>query len=228
VLRSSTPPIVAWVSSVGCSSAQAASGRGLASVFGDAVTVHPFSQRAEHSHGYRETALQLGMVPAQTTMSGFGGEGPRRRTATLRSYRPLDERPRRAALPALYRELLESIYVNVGLSIEALPEPVPVEGEVVTADIDEPRLLGFLRLQRWDGEAATAMKRAVRHLLSLHVDVVYADVGLVTVGEVHPTAESRPRVGHPGGRAQYSSCRRIHTWNASPSSRPLGVRSRIP
>jgi GNAT superfamily N-acetyltransferase len=69
-----------------------ASERGLASVFGDAVTIHPFSKRAERSHGYRETALQLGMVPARTTMRGFGGDGPSRRTATLRSYRPLDER----------------------------------------------------------------------------------------------------------------------------------------
>jgi N-acetylglutamate synthase-like GNAT family acetyltransferase len=73
---------------------------GLASVFGDAVTIHPFSQRAERSHGYRETALQLGMLPAQTTMRGFGGEGPERRTATLRSYRPFEAHPRQAALPA--------------------------------------------------------------------------------------------------------------------------------
>src|SRR5207244_2237319 len=82
--------------------------RGLASVFGDAVTIHPFSQRVERSNGYFETALQLGMVPAQTTMRGFGGEGPRRRTATLRSYRPLDAQPRQAALPTPYRGLLES------------------------------------------------------------------------------------------------------------------------
>jgi GNAT superfamily N-acetyltransferase/anti-sigma regulatory factor (Ser/Thr protein kinase) len=161
-----------------------ASERGLASVFGDAVTIHPFSQRAERSHGYRETALQLGMVPAQTAMRGFGGEGPRRRTATLRSSRPLDERPRRAALPAQYRDLLESVYTNAGLSIEARAERGRVEGEGVTADVDEPRSLGFLRLQRWDGESGTALQRAVRHLLSLHVDVVYADVDLVTVADV--------------------------------------------
>jgi hypothetical protein len=124
------------------------------------------------------------MVPAQTAMRGFGGEGPRRRTATLRSSRPLDERPRRAALPAHYRDLLESVYTNAGLSIEARTEPGRVEGEAVTADVDEPRALGFLRLQRWDPEAATALQRAVRHLLSLHVDVVYADVDLVTVADV--------------------------------------------
>jgi N-acetylglutamate synthase-like GNAT family acetyltransferase/anti-sigma regulatory factor (Ser/Thr protein kinase) len=164
--------------------------RGLASVFGDAVTIHPFSQRAEYSHGYRETALQLGMVPARTTMRGFGGEGPTRRTATLRSYKPLDERPRQAALPAPYRELLESLYANVGLTIEARTQPPQPEGEALTADVDEPRSLGFLRLQRWDGEANSALKGAVRHLLSRHVDVVYADIDLVAVADVNEaTAE---------------------------------------
>jgi GNAT superfamily N-acetyltransferase/anti-sigma regulatory factor (Ser/Thr protein kinase) len=168
----------------------AATERGLVSVFGDAVTIHPFSQRAERSHGYRETALQLGMVPAQTAMRGFGGEGPRRRTATLRSYRLFDEQARQAALPAPYRDLLESVYANVGLSIKARTETAPVEGEVVTSNVDEPRSLGFLRVRRWDAEAGTTLKRAVRHLLSRHVDVVYADVDLVAVGDVNKaTAE---------------------------------------
>jgi N-acetylglutamate synthase-like GNAT family acetyltransferase len=169
----------------------AATGRGLAAVFGDAVTMHPFSQRAESSHGYRETALQLGMFPAQTTMRGFGGDGPGRRTATLRSYRPFDGQPREVALPAQYRELLESIYTNVGLSIEPRAEPAPPHGDAVTAMSDEPRALGFLRLRRWDEESAGALKQAVRHLLSQHVDVVYADLDLAAVSDLDAaTAES--------------------------------------
>jgi N-acetylglutamate synthase-like GNAT family acetyltransferase/anti-sigma regulatory factor (Ser/Thr protein kinase) len=168
----------------------AARERGLASVFGDAVTIHPFSQRVELSHGYRETALQLGMVPAQTTMRGFGGGGPSRRTATLRSYRPFDEHPRQLGLPAPYRELLEDVYANVGLAIEARTEPASLEGEGLTANVDEPRSLGFLRLRRWDGEAGSALTGAVRHLLSRHVDVVYADVDLLAVADVNEaTAE---------------------------------------
>jgi N-acetylglutamate synthase-like GNAT family acetyltransferase/anti-sigma regulatory factor (Ser/Thr protein kinase) len=168
----------------------AATERGLASVFGDAVTIHPFSQRAERSHGYRETALQLGMVPALTTMRGFDGEGPRRRTATLRTYRPFDAHPRQVTLPAPYRQLLESVYANVGLSIVARTEPAPPEGDAVTAELDEPRALGFLRLRRWDEETATALTRAVRHLLSRHVDVLYADLDLVAEGDLdEATAE---------------------------------------
>ena len=164
--------------------------RRLASVFGDAVTMHPFSQRAERSNGYYETALQLGMFPAQTTMRGFGGEGPRRRTATIRSYRPFDEQPRRVALPAVYRELLESVYANVGLTIEARTQPAPFAGEALTVEIDEPRALGFLRLRHCEGEAGPALKDAVHHVLSRHVDVAYADVDLEAVTDVNEaTAE---------------------------------------
>jgi hypothetical protein len=119
------------------------------------------------------------MVPAQTTMRGFGSGGPRRRTATLRSYRPLDARPRQAALPDAYRELLERIYANVGLSIDLGAERASVEGDAVTADLDQPRSLGFLRLRRWDGASASALKQQVRHLLSRHADVIYADIDLV-------------------------------------------------
>jgi GNAT superfamily N-acetyltransferase len=162
----------------------AARERELAAVFGDAVTIHPFSQRAELSHGYRETALQLGMVPAQTTMRGFGREGPKRRTATLRSYRPLDAHARQAALPASYRALLESAYENLGVSVDARTEPTPLEGEAVTANVDGARALGALRLRRWDGKAGAELERAVRHVLSQHVDVVYADVDLAAVGEL--------------------------------------------
>jgi N-acetylglutamate synthase-like GNAT family acetyltransferase/anti-sigma regulatory factor (Ser/Thr protein kinase) len=169
--------------------------RALTSVFGDAVTIHPFSQRVELSHGYRETALQLGMVPAQTTMRGLGGDGEKRRTATLRSYRPFDKHARRVALPAAYHELLESLYSNVGLSVEARTAPDPFQGDAVTADVDEPRALGFLRLRLWNREAGMELKRAVRHVLSRHVDVVYADVDLMTVGNVDEAALALNEVG---------------------------------
>ena len=162
----------------------AARGRDLAAVFGDAVTIHPFSQRAESAHGYRESALQLGMVPARTSMRGFGHEGPERRTATLRSYRPLDESVRPASLPTSYRELLESAYENLGLSVEDRAKPVEPEGEAVTATLDGARALGALRLRRWNGDTRAELERAVRHLLSRHVDVVYGDVDLATVEDL--------------------------------------------
>jgi N-acetylglutamate synthase-like GNAT family acetyltransferase len=173
----------------------AAADRGLASVFGDAVTIHPFSQRAESSHGYREAALQLGMLPAQTTVRGFGGDGPRRRTATLRSYRPLDCRPREVVLPDAYRELLESVYENLGLPLTQREVTAALEGDAVTAACDEPRALGFLRIRRWDDKTAATLTHEVRRLLSQHVDVVYADLDLAAVAKVDEATAAANELG---------------------------------
>jgi anti-sigma regulatory factor (Ser/Thr protein kinase)/N-acetylglutamate synthase-like GNAT family acetyltransferase len=173
----------------------AAVGNGLSSVFGDAVTIHPFSQRAELSHGYHETALQFGMVPAQTTMRGFGSGGPQRRTATLRSYRPLDGRSRHAARPEAYRELLERIYANVGLTTEPAAAQGSTDGDPVTTELDQARALGFLRLRRWDESAGAALKQQVRHLLSRHADVVYADIDLANVDDVDEATAAANELG---------------------------------
>jgi N-acetylglutamate synthase-like GNAT family acetyltransferase len=158
--------------------------RGLASVFGDAVTIHPFSQRVLFADGYNETALQLGMVPAHTTMRGFGGDAPGRRNAIIRSYRRFRDQPRQLTLPTVYTDLLEHLYDNAGLSIEARTASAPFEGAAITTEVDDARALGFLRLQRWDATTGAVLKGAVRHLLSQHVDVAYADVDLMAVADV--------------------------------------------
>jgi GNAT superfamily N-acetyltransferase len=163
--------------------------RGLMSVFGDAVTIHPFSQRVELAHGYREAALQLAMVPAQTTMRGVGGSATGRRTATLRSYRPFHARPREVALPAAYRDLLEAIYANLELPVGARTESPARDDERVTTAVDQPRALGFLRLRRWDGDTKPLLKQELRRLLALHLDVLYADVDLVAADPDEATAE---------------------------------------
>jgi N-acetylglutamate synthase-like GNAT family acetyltransferase len=173
-----------------------ARGRGLASVFGDATTLHPFSQRAERSHGYRETALLLGMVPGALTMRGFASHAAGRRTATLRSYRPFDDEPRQASPPSHYRDLLESVYANAGLSLVSRTDPPDTHaGEPVTVLVDEARALAFLRLREWSPEARAALSRAVHHALAEHVDVVYADVDLVTVDDTDEAAAELNELG---------------------------------
>lgn len=174
---------------------EAARERGLAGIFGDAVTIHPYSQRAERSHGYHETTLQLGMVPARTSMRGFGSDGPRRRTATLRSYRLFDDAPRRIAVPAPYRELLEVVYANVGLPLESAAAPAPGDGEAVTTDVDGLRALGFVRVGAWDAHTGPHLTAAVRHVLSQHVDVVYADLDLMGVGDVEEATSALNDLG---------------------------------
>src|SRR5436305_347249 len=155
---------------------------GLAAIYGDAVTMHPFSQRAEHAHGYRPSALMLGMVPAAVKMRSVQAGHPDRRTAAVRSYLLFDGARRPVTLPTGYETQLASLYEDLGLEWAA-PVLPDADGEAVTSENDSARGLAFLRVRRWHPGASENLVRTVRHLLSRHADLLYADVDMHAVGE---------------------------------------------
>jgi len=155
---------------------------GLAAIFGDAVTMHPFSQRAEHAHGYRPSALMLGMIPAAVTMRSVEAGHPERRTAVVRSYLLFDAGRRPVTLPGQYERPLAGLYDDLG--VERAPAvATDAGGEAVTGEDDSVRGLAFLRVRRWGAGAAEGLVHTVRHLLSRHADLLYADVDLHAVGD---------------------------------------------
>src|SRR4051794_8316581 len=85
--------------------------RGLLAVYGRAVTMHPFSQRAELAHGYVETAVCLAGSPGRVAMHGLSnGDTAGRRTALMVSFLPLRGASRPASLPERYRDRLLATY----------------------------------------------------------------------------------------------------------------------
>ncbi|HEX5250129.1 MAG TPA: hypothetical protein VFW14_10730 [Gaiellales bacterium] len=159
-----------------------ARGLGLAAIYGDAVTMHPFSQRAEHAHGYRPSALMLGMVPAAVTMRSVEAGHPERRTAVVRSYLLFDRARRPVTLPERYEGPLAALYDE--LLLERAPAvEMDADGDAVTSEDDSMRGLAFLRVRRWHPGAGDALVHTVRHLLSRHADLLYADVDLHAIGD---------------------------------------------
>ncbi len=155
---------------------------GLAAIYGDAVTMHPFSQRAEHAHGYRPSALMLGMVPPAVTMRSVEAGHPDRRTAVVRSYLLFDRARRPVTLPEGYETPLAGLYEDLDLE-RAAPGLPDADGDAVTSENDSARGLAFLRVRRWHAGAAEDLVRTVRHLLSHHADLLYADVDLHALGD---------------------------------------------
>ena len=158
-----------------------ARGIGLAAIYGDAVTMHPFSQRAEHAHGYQASALMLGMIPAAVTMQNIEAGHPERRTAVVRSYLLFDRTRRPVTLPERYEALLAGLYEDLDLE-QAAPVVQDAEGDAVTTADEPARGLAFLRVRHWYPGAAEDLVRTVRHLLSRHFDLLYADVDLHAAG----------------------------------------------
>ena len=165
---------------------------GLDAVWGRAVTVHPYSQRAESSHGYRDTALMLGSVPAKMTMEGVDAGGPGTRTASLLAYRILRHSERAVSLPTRHAGLLRATYDNVGLATTDPGRVAELAGEAVEIGEDATRSTGSITMRRPD---ASAFAKALRHLLARHHDVIYADLDLQRGVATDDTVQQLGEVG---------------------------------
>ncbi len=169
-----------------------ARGAGVPAIFGRAVTSHPYSQRAEHARGYRESALMLGSVPPGKP----DGDGLARRGASLLTYLPLDAAERPVAFPGRYQELLGAAYANLELpvgssnSVVALADLGDAPG--VAFERDEQRESAVITVGRWDEGSREGLLDGLRDAVRHHDDVAYCDLDLetLTTGELDEAVET--------------------------------------
>jgi anti-sigma regulatory factor (Ser/Thr protein kinase)/N-acetylglutamate synthase-like GNAT family acetyltransferase len=157
---------------------------GLRAVYGRAVTMHPYSQRAELAHGYRETALCLAASPGEVTMRGVAAATRAgRRTALMISFLPLRSGRRRASLPERYRGCLLDTYDRLGLAAPAPAQMAAQAPDVVAVEREAEAEVAVITVGGWDDAVAARAIAAIRMLLAEHVDVIYADLDLEAIAD---------------------------------------------
>ncbi len=109
-------------------------GLGMHTVFGEPVTYHIHMQRAGESNGFRETAMEMGLMPGET----YSGEGVTTdRVSTLLFFRIYRNIPQTVYLPAPYSQALRFMYGSFasGRNFSDANEPIPV-GTVTESKMD--------------------------------------------------------------------------------------------
>jgi serine/threonine-protein kinase RsbW len=194
---------------------------GVSAVYGRAVTMHPYSQRAELAQGYRETALCLAAYPGRVTMRGIPSAIPaERRTPLMVSFLPLRRDGRRATLPERYRERLLETYAALGLPAPVKSKPAASPARHITVARD-PDGTAELTLGDWNDALAQDAITAIRTLLAEHFDVIYADLDLAAITDPNPAVEAMRARGFsyaglwPHGRGDHDHLRlqRLNTPN---------------
>jgi serine/threonine-protein kinase RsbW len=96
---------------------------GLAGLFGEPVTNHPFSQKASYGLGFRDTALLLGYIPQSVLFKKIGDEALAQRMTLLLNFMLVGDCGRsRIYTPYHHRTMLAKIYDSLGLRRQlALP-----------------------------------------------------------------------------------------------------------
>jgi len=107
--------------------------RSLYALYGNALTVHALSQRANIKFGFQETALQLGWIPPGSTKvikeRGLKGAG---NILTFFKYLQ-DTRPYTVFIPKRYQKIMERLYSGIGL-MRIFEPPLPVTMAVLPAE----------------------------------------------------------------------------------------------
>ncbi|MEJ2555673.1 MAG: GNAT family N-acetyltransferase [Anaerolineae bacterium] len=93
--------------------------RELAGLFATAVTLHPFSQRATHRYGFRDSALLLGYAPRDVHFKQIVDQQLPQRETVIYSYQSLHVDSACCIFPPdHHRSMVARIYDNLGLERE--------------------------------------------------------------------------------------------------------------
>jgi anti-sigma regulatory factor (Ser/Thr protein kinase) len=88
-----------------------AAAQGLLGVYGEAVTVHPYSQKGNLALGFTETGVNLGDESSAVVFKDIDERAQSKRTATVIEYRATASGPGRVVYPpARHRDIIERIY----------------------------------------------------------------------------------------------------------------------
>ncbi|WP_448204225.1 hypothetical protein [Azospirillum sp. sgz302134] len=88
---------------------------GLLGLYGEAVTIHDHSQKANIAMGARETGILLDYIPAKRAFTAFDSPGAQRQTAVLFYIRLNREPARTVYAPLAHWGMVERIYRHAGL-----------------------------------------------------------------------------------------------------------------
>jgi serine/threonine-protein kinase RsbW len=157
--------------------------RGLKGVFGEAVTVHPFSQKTALQQGLRDCALFLCLLSPSVDFKGLKNE-PSARGSMLVQFKYLDTPPgREVYAPPRHADMLRAIYANLDPAsvprISTPPEDITGEGEPAYK-INLVRSLNFarIRIDRYGPNIVADIRLKLRELCLQRWDVIHLILNL--------------------------------------------------
>ncbi|BCD61045.1 MULTISPECIES: GNAT family N-acetyltransferase [unclassified Nitratiruptor] len=164
----------------------------LSALFGEAITFHPYSQKANARFGFVPTALQLGELHQMVRLKGHKYPFRDTRGAAVVEYLVFNRAKRKIFIPKRYKDWIEKTYALCQVPFEIAKkakekEQIAVEHNpafnIATIVIDGAK--GF------EKRATVIFEEAVKK----HPDMVYADICLASVANIDEVVEALRKLG---------------------------------
>lgn len=174
-----------------------ASKKNVVGVYGEAVTVHPYSQKGSIELGGGETGFLLGYSPGTVTFRNISDqEKPRRQSIALMFTPVSSTKPGAVYVPEVYKELIGSIYDRIGFRRKMVPEDSDTaittrRQAITTVSIRHDHNQALIQVERIGRKTADEIRFHLKHLTLERVDCIYVDLPLNQKGAGHVASEVR-------------------------------------
>ncbi len=134
---------------------------GFSAIYGEALTMHPFSQKANLRHNMIESAICLGLVPSSMEIEESIRSA--QKSGAMIAYLLFDPSPRSLYLPKRYRDELLKVYKRAGLDVSPANSST-LNREILTTHINTMLNSGVIVIENvFDMPAFTQVFEHLRH-----------------------------------------------------------------
>jgi N-acetylglutamate synthase-like GNAT family acetyltransferase len=151
----------------------------LNAIYGEAIMLHPYSQRANLSHGMCETAIALGEVPSQTEIEHQLKTSLR--SGAMISYLVFDTHPRHLSLPQRYASMIEEVYACAKIA-RSQRKPGNPGRQPLSHHLNSRINVGYIIIEALPDPEA--LDELIDMMHTEHCDMVHADINLHHIEEI--------------------------------------------
>jgi len=163
---------------------------GLKAIYGEALTMHPFSQKANLRHNMIETAIALGTVPS--SMQIEQSIKTAQKSGAMIAYLLFDPKPRALYLPKRYQKEIQKVYARAHL--ETKPAKMHTS-QTQKLDIRINPILNSGIIVINSNFKSLDFIKAFESLRHQQRDMIFADINLHTIKEIDTIVETLNQLG---------------------------------
>jgi serine/threonine-protein kinase RsbW len=161
-----------------------AADRGMLGLYGEAVTVHPYSQKSNLALGFAEMGVQLADEAPTVVFKQMADAESKTRTATILNFLKTNEGPRRAVYaPPHHRAMIERLYAHGALRRDlkddaVAPGSTPASGAQVRVDAFPAWSEASIRVTAYGADLPNLVRARLRELCLRRIDWICLDLPL--------------------------------------------------
>lgn len=174
-----------------------ASKNGVVGVYGEAVTVHPYSQKGSLELGSTETGFLLGYSPGTVLFQNISeDEKPRRQSIALMFTPILESEHNTIYIPETYYEIIKTIYDNIGYDRDFVIENQDTVFKKKThghlkVSIRTDHNQGIITVLEYGNNTLNEIRFHLNQLRLQRIDCIYVDLPLNQSGAGFKTLKLR-------------------------------------